>query len=250
MTRVLSYGGGVQTVAIITMILTGQLPRPDIIVMADTGYEVSSTFEYLDRVVKPGLSSIGMQVEVVPHSFARVDLYSTGGDILLPMYTMNNGKCGKFPTYCSSKWKRDTIRRWLRKIANVKQADMWIGLTTDELERMNCSGLKWLTNVYPLIEIVPLSRASCLKKISDFGWPTPYKSRCKICPNQSPSEWVELRNRNDGDFDYAVAKEKEIRSRDSGLFLHKLCIPVDEAVAKADLQSSFFDGCDSGYCFT
>ncbi len=39
MTITMSYGGGKQTVAIVTLILEGKLPKPDFMVIADTGRE-------------------------------------------------------------------------------------------------------------------------------------------------------------------------------------------------------------------
>ena len=37
--QILSYGGGIQTAAMVVLALTGRLPLPDHIVMADTGRE-------------------------------------------------------------------------------------------------------------------------------------------------------------------------------------------------------------------
>ena len=93
----LSYGGGKQTVALITLILEGKLPKPDLIVMADTGYEVSTTFEYMDKYVQPALKEIGLKVEIAEHSLATVDLYRNN-DLLLPVFTRMNGRIGKLPT--------------------------------------------------------------------------------------------------------------------------------------------------------
>lgn len=61
----LSYGGGKQTISIITLILEGKLPKPDLIVIADTGREVKTTWEYLDQVVQPALKTIDLQVQIV-----------------------------------------------------------------------------------------------------------------------------------------------------------------------------------------
>jgi hypothetical protein len=60
MTTVWSYGGGTQTAAIAVLILQGKLPKPDIAVMADTGREIQSTWDYLYTVVQPALDSIGV----------------------------------------------------------------------------------------------------------------------------------------------------------------------------------------------
>jgi hypothetical protein len=115
---------------------------------------------------------------------------------------------------------------------------------------MKESGLQWLRHVYPLIELVPMSRAACVNQIQRFGWPVPNKSRCWMCPNQSPQSWKDLKRRNDGDFDQAVKLENEVRQDDPFLYLHPLAIPLEQAVELREAQSDMFDGCDSGYCFT
>jgi 3'-phosphoadenosine 5'-phosphosulfate sulfotransferase (PAPS reductase)/FAD synthetase len=102
---VLNYGGGRQTVAICLLIAKGILPKPDRIVMADTGRENPTTFEYLDKYVQPLLREHGMQVEIAPRSLAKVDLHSHKGDLLIPAFT----KTGKLSAFCSGEWKRDVV---------------------------------------------------------------------------------------------------------------------------------------------
>lgn len=96
-----SYGGGVQTVAIITLILEKKLPKPDIIVMADTGREVQTTFQYLNAIVQPAMEAIGLRVEIAGHEYSRNDLMKSG-KTLLPAFTRKNGGVGKLPTFCSN----------------------------------------------------------------------------------------------------------------------------------------------------
>lgn len=55
MTIVWSYGGGVQSAAIGVLIREGVLPVPDLAVIADTGRERRSTWEYLRRFMQPYL---------------------------------------------------------------------------------------------------------------------------------------------------------------------------------------------------
>ena len=47
-----SYGGGTQSVAIAVLVARGRLPRPELIVMADTGHERQRTWEYTARHVQ------------------------------------------------------------------------------------------------------------------------------------------------------------------------------------------------------
>ena len=64
--QIWSYGGGTQSAAIAALIVSGKLPVPDVAVIADTGREVSSTWDYLRDVVQPALP---FQVHIIPHSF-------------------------------------------------------------------------------------------------------------------------------------------------------------------------------------
>ena len=54
-TQLWSFGGGVQSAAIAALIVKGDLPCPDIAVIADTAFEKASTWAYLDDVIAPAL---------------------------------------------------------------------------------------------------------------------------------------------------------------------------------------------------
>lgn len=244
----MSYGGGKQTVAIITLILEGKLPKPDLIVMADTGREVKTTFEYLNQVVQPALKKINLQVEIAGHDLATVDLYRND-DLLLPAFTRQNGQVGKLPTFCSVEWKQRVIRRWLGN-QGVNDTDVWLGISMDEAERMKPSGLKWYRHIYPLIEILPMSRMACVNQIVSYGWKVPHKSHCFMCSNMSPESWKQMKALENGDFDLALALDAEIRTKDPNVYLHPSGLPLGEAVEQSEQQQDMFDGCDSGYCLT
>jgi len=92
-----SYGGGTQTAAIAVLILTGRLPRPDVTVIADTSRELSSTWDYLGDVVRPSLSRLGIEVQIVSHDWSRYDLMKSSRN-LLPAFTTQGGAVGKLPT--------------------------------------------------------------------------------------------------------------------------------------------------------
>jgi 3'-phosphoadenosine 5'-phosphosulfate sulfotransferase (PAPS reductase)/FAD synthetase len=66
--QVWSYGGGRQSVALAVLVRDGKLPRPDLIVFADTGREDSATMDYHRKHVAPFL-----QVETASHDLATVD---------------------------------------------------------------------------------------------------------------------------------------------------------------------------------
>jgi 3'-phosphoadenosine 5'-phosphosulfate sulfotransferase (PAPS reductase)/FAD synthetase len=91
--QVLSYGGGVQSVAMCVLVARGILERPDYIVCADTGREATSTWDYLDEVMQPFLERHGLRVDIASHDLSTVDLYSHKGKVLMPCIPAR-GNCG------------------------------------------------------------------------------------------------------------------------------------------------------------
>ena len=47
--EVLSFGGGVQSTAMLLMVHEGILPRPDVVMFADTGSELPETIEHIEK---------------------------------------------------------------------------------------------------------------------------------------------------------------------------------------------------------
>lgn len=82
-----SYGGGVQSVAIGVLITEGVLPVPDLAVIADTGREVRSTWDYLRDVMQPRLDLVGLTIQVAPHTLSSRDLFGADGLTLMPAFT-------------------------------------------------------------------------------------------------------------------------------------------------------------------
>lgn len=219
--QVMSYGGGIQSVAMIALVLQGRLSPPDRIVIADTGREKSSTWDYLNETVQPALERVGSQVEIASHDLATVDLYSGNGDLLIPVYTAT----GKLPTFCSTEWKERVVQRYLRSLG-ATDAQCWIGYSTDESDRANrISRLKWYQRRYPLLEL-GLSRADCRLIIEEHGWPLPLKSACWMCPNQDDDGWQEMKLYSPSDFQKAVDLEKEAQQWDGEIWLHESRQPL------------------------
>lgn len=239
--RIISWscGGGTQSAAIAALIVQGRLPKPDLAVIVDTEREKSGTWEYAEAVLIPALQEVGVELCRVPKSaFATVDLYSHQGRLLLPVFTTQSGEKGKLNTYCSGEWKRDVILRWLRAM-EVKQCDMWIGISVDEMRRMRFSRVGWAQNRYPLIEPefgLSFRRSDCTAEVARMGWPEPPRSACWMCPNMGNHEWREMKRDFPGDFAMAVQFEREMRAKD---------------FTTRTGQGSLFDdtSCASGMCF-
>ena len=250
-TEIWSCGGGVQSTAIAVLILQGRLKRPEYAFITDTGRERESTWNYFWRVLKPEMLRIGLDIEVVyKDEWATNDLYGgeEGKTLLLPNFTNINGSVGRTPTFCSSKWKRDVAKRWMRKELGANHVSNWLGISTDEMKRVRASRELWCQHRYPLIFDIPMSRQQCIALVQDFGWPTPPRSSCWMCPHHDDNEWIDIRDNYPEDFASAVQLEREFRKTDPNAFLHKACVPLDEVEFGVSVPVVAEDGC-SGMCY-
>jgi len=247
--QVWSNGGGNQSCAIAAQIVSGELPKPDLAVIADTGREASTTWDYMNSVVVPALKSVGVELHRIPHdgTYNTVDIFS-GKDrdtIIMPMFTSQSGKPGLLSKYCSNEWKTRPIQRFC-KAHGITSADFWIGFTIDEMERCRAYDAKqpW-THVYPLIDR-RMTRGDCVALVEKMGWPTPPRSACWMCPLRNDEEWRGLKPR---DFQKAVVLERELQRHDKHVFLHKSCKPLDTVDFDSE-PDLFAKPCSSGMCFT
>lgn len=244
-TQIWSSGGGMQSSAIAALIAVGEL-KPDLAIIVDTERELSTTWEYLEKWVKPALSAAGVDLHRVKKSeYATVDLYSKKNVLLIPAFTTESGQVGKLPTYCSNEWKQRVIRRWASE-KGVKAADFWIGYTIDELKRVTQPIGKW-QNKYPLIDR-HMTRGDCIALVKRMGWPEPPRSSCYICPNKPHHEWEWQRINAPADHKKAIEFEEMIRKKDPDLWLTDTGKPLKDAdFSKPD--DLFSPRCAGGMCF-
>lgn len=242
-----SYGGGTQSAAIAVLVARGILPRPEMTVIADTGREQTETWTYLQNHVQPLLDTVGVRVERAHHDGASVDLYSNRGMLVIPAYTK---PAGKFPTYCSTEWKKRVVSRFLRAYGYgpSKPVETWIGFSAEEERRKKDNDLQWQKYTWPLIDMVPLTREQCRQVVLDAGLPQPLRSSCWMCPYHTNAEWRHIRDTAPADWAKAVELDKLIRLRDD-VYVHNSRKPLDEAPLGDEQMEIDTEGCDSGHCF-
>lgn len=272
--QVLNYGGGIQSVAICVLIKRGVLPRPDHIIIADTGYEVQSTWSYLKSVTQPYLKDIGLYVEIAPASMGRYGLYDRQDKLLMPMHTAT----GQLRTHCSGNWKRDVVNEYIYSLYPLREGyhskthkrqcyrrvyvEMckWIGFSLDEGRRANLKPeRKGISIRYPLFEASmklfrQITRRVCEEIILSEGLPLPRKSRCWHCPHQSNAEWRELRDTSPGEWHAACHFDDKHRSSmtderftDSRVYLHRSRTRLRDA--NLDGGEDIATQCTMGVCF-
>jgi len=230
-TTVWSCGGGVESTALALLIARGELPKPDHTIMVDCGYEESRTWRHVREVIAPNLESVGVRLTVIPTSdYGSNALFNAQGYLAIPAYLRRPGgeRPGKLPTHCNEPWKVKPGRRWMR-VQGIKRCENWVGIAANEAERARPSRHAWVSHRYPLVEL-GLTREDCLRLVEEAGWPTPGKSACYLCPQRPDEDWSRLRVEQPADWAKAVRVDREIRDRDERLYLHRLCVPLEDAV--------------------
>lgn len=243
---VMNFGGGWQTTGILVLIEQGKLPRPDRIVIADTGREKQSTWDYLETTARPRMAAIGLEIEIAPRSLAKVDIYSHQGTLLLPVYTPT----GKMSAFCSSEWKARVIDRYIRQTGGPIEAERrhWIGFAYDERRRIKGDTSRY----YPLVEAM-LTRADVRALVRASDWPDPTSSACWMCPNMTNAQWREIRDNRPDEFERACVMDEETREENllsHGLpcWLHESRGPLREADLEAPDRDEVGRQCGLGLC--
>ncbi len=219
---VVSYGGGVNSVAVLVE-LHRQGRVPTAIVMADPGSEHAATEHYRDVVLPPWLSRVG---------FPRVTVVSRAEEGRLregvSRHESLEEECTRIAALpsiaygwkkCSAKYKGESQRWWVARQTWAQEE--WsagrkiqkaIGYDTDEERRvLAIFPTPWedarFTPVYPLIQ-AGWDREGCEALIRDAGLPSPGKSACTYCPNNTLAEWQQLQANEPDAFARAVAMSR------------------------------------------
>jgi hypothetical protein len=265
--KIISYGGGVQSTAMLVLANQGVIEDVDAAVFANTGddSEMPQTLTY----VREWASEVSA-IPVVEVAYTRRDgsKWSLKQRISTP--TKNGRTADIIPFYtpegipfsrgCTADFKIRPIGKWLK--ANGASAEnpatVCIGISTDEIQRVNSKRAEpYEKPHYPLIDL-GLNRADCVSIIEKAGWPNPGKSACYFCPFHRPQMWAEMR-RDEPDLFWAAAeleKETNERRKNAGrdnAYLTRFGVPLPEAIPEAQemlpLFGAEFDTCDEGACW-
>lgn len=244
----LSLGAGVQSTTLALMAVEEILPKPDVAIFADTGWEPKAVYDHLDRL------EVVMRAAHIP--VFRVNKGNLRADAIdpdhryasVPYFVRNpDGSDGMGRRQCTSEYKLAPIRRKVRELLGAAAPDFrrvprgnvceqWVGFSTDEIQRVD--GDKhtplYLTTRYPLLDL-KMSRKDCQRWLSARGWTTE-KSACIGCPYHGNAQWRRLRDHHPAEWADAVAFDEAIRkggSRGMPLngeaFLHRSRLPLSIA---------------------
>ena len=255
--KILSFGGGVQTVTMAVMACKGDLPIPDAAIFADTQWEPKAVYEYIATfegyMARHGLKLIkgtagNLREEAV--SKKKTD-YAR-----MPLFTLDEfGNKGMLPRQCTDNYKIKVVRREIRKLlgGKVKPVECWLGISVDEASRMKPSHVRYITNTYPLID-KGFNRNDCIAYLKRNDIPVPPKSACIGCPFHSDYFWLNLKRnspdewRDAVEFDYAIRRRVRNLKATTTTYLHGSCRPLDKVdLLEGQGEFGFINECE-GHC--
>lgn len=268
--RVISYGGGVQSTAMIVLAIQGRI-QADVALFSNVGddSEHPTTIRYVREIAMPYAASHGLTIhELQPAKYGEPTtiwqeiMREDSRRDIIPVF----GEAGNpLSRVCTADFKIRTLHRWLRANGATKKnkATMLLGISTDEIERAGRGKDGTVEQrEYPLLAL-GMNRTDCMEVIRSAGLPVPPKSSCFFCPFHSEQVWQELRRDEPELFEKAQQLEDAIQHRKKTSEQKMVYITRKGAINQKRLSDviatageTLFgsevgaDGCDSGFCWT
>lgn len=263
---IISLGAGVQSSTLLVMAdrgeikIDGEVVIPKYAIMSDTGNEPERVYEWLKflqskvKNIEIILTNNGNIIENTLKGIANNERFAS-----VPFFTKaKDGTKGVLWRQCTGEYKINAVRKEIRRLLGYGPRDkvrdnvrLWMGISTDEVQRIKPSGVNYILNYYPLIEY-DMSRFDCLNWFTKNNMPEPPKSSCIICPYHSNVFWRDMKLNDPVSWEMAVEFDKKIRHMpklDSEVYLHRSCLPLDEVDLGADqLDIDFFLNECEGMC--
>ena len=227
----LSFGGGVNTVALMVMLIREGAPL-DGVIFADTGGETPDTYRSVE-VAKEYLGEHGVPFTTVQARPRETDLYGTAlRRRVIPSVQWR---------WCTRDFKVRPIHRYYKELrCHVNQ---YMGIALDEVHRMKDSREPFITNIYPLIDN-RLTRSDCIDLIEDAGLPVPQKSGCFFCPFNSTERWRQLLEFYPVLFDKAIELEENSKHFPNQRLTDQVFKERDQVTLRG-YRTRLIDGTDS-----
>lgn len=245
---VLSLGAGVQSTALLMLSAEGVLPKLDAAIFADTGWEPESVYQHLDRLEKEIAIPAGIPIYRVSGGNIREEALDPDHRFAsMPLYVMReDGTKGIGRRQCTREYKVTPVQRQIRTLLGAKEqsngvigkvptgsfANQWIGISTDEFQRAKDARVKYIKNVFPLLDL-GWDRKTCIEYLKSRGFGDTPKSACIGCPYSPNIQWREMKENYPKEWQDAVDFDEKIRLKNASagyqMFLHPSCKPLSEA---------------------
>ena len=245
--KILSLGWGVQSFTLAAMSALGELEPIDAAIHADTTHDSVLTYAFAEKwtswLEDRGVNVITVKADDTDYIDRKYN------HTQIPAFN-NSGGMGK--RQCTTHWKIVPVRRMIRQLSGGKPVEQWIGISLDEIQRANRSGVQYVTNRFPLVE-KRITRSACVEWLEKNGLEVPPKSACVFCPYHGLNNWRQTKA-VDEDWQEAVRVDEEIRHVSNNGITNYLCsarVPLtdlDLSTPEERGQINWIDEC-SGTCW-
>jgi PP-loop superfamily ATP-utilizing enzyme len=261
--NVISYGGGVQSTAMLVLAAQGRISATHAL-FANTGddSEHPATLEYVRNIATPWAAEHDIAVVELKRHMRTGEVETLAGrltkvggaSIPIPVYFSGGAPGGRA---CTSDFKIRVIGKWLKANGANKRnkATVNIGISLDEMHRATTKYIEpYESPAYPLLDL-RMTRQDCINLIERAGLPVPPKSACWFCPFHTLAKWGEMRRDEPALFSAAVELEQAINAKRTAagkdsVWLTRTLKPLSEVPEKGPTFWQDDQPCDSGYCMT
>ena len=238
MPTVVSYGGGIQSTALVVLAMRERWAIDEIVHVDLVDAESPRTREYVDYFRRWLRDGYGRDITVVERNMYR-DMLARPEFTPVPWH----GRRKKFmlSRQCTRQYKVAPLQRYLYDRYPAGRIGLMLGISVDEYHRMRDSSAARIEHVYPLVD-ARLTRWQCRDIIERAGLAVPWKSSCWFCPYRSiRSQWALVQRYPDL---AGMARVLEDRINAERRFRGK-----DEIVVlRTDGVEEQVDFCEAGFC--
>jgi hypothetical protein len=238
MPAVISYGGGVQSTALVVLAMSEGWDIDEIVHVDLMDAESPATREYVALFREWLRREYGRDITVIERNMYR-DMLDNPAFTPVPW----RGRRERFmlQRQCTRQYKVAPLTRYLYGRYPAGRIGLMLGISVDEYHRMRDSSAARIEHVYPLVDW-RLTRWQCRDIIERAGLSVPYKSSCWFCPYRTLGSqlvllqhYPQLREMADA-LEDRINTERRRRGQDEIIVLR----------ADTDVEQSDF--CEAGFC--
>ena len=248
---------GVQSTALYLMSSLGYIERADYAIYADLKSEKPTTEDLVKYLLdwkkyNNGIEIIIQDADIYSDLIKGVNRYNKKF-VTIPAFSKSGGMIQR---QCTFEYKIKTVNSKIRELhklkyrQRMKPTELWLGISTDEIQRAKVSQMYNVEYKYPLID-GQISRSECKSFLEERGFHNVPKSSCVFCPYQQNRQFKEIKENYPEQWKKVVAVDEAIRNssikgKDDPIFLHRSRKPISEAYLQQDQEELFM--CEEGFC--
>jgi len=238
MVTVISYGGGVQSTALVVLAMSEGWDIDEIVHVDLLDAESPATREYVARFREWLRREYARDITIIERNMYQ-DMLARPAFTPVPWH----GRREKFmlKRQCTREYKVQPLTRYLYDRYPGDCIRLMLGISVDEYHRMRDSSSARIEHVYPLVDR-RLTRWQCRDVIERAGLAVPWKSSCWFCPYRSVvSQWALVHRYPDlagmaSLLEDRINAERRRRGQD------------EIAVLRVDMSAEQEDFCEAGFC--